>query len=43
MLQKALEMFHEFASVGVGLLVGQIINFGVQQASTLIKIILHKG
>ena len=43
MFHKTIEMFKEFASVGVGLLVGQIINFGVQQVSTLIKIILHKG
>lgn len=43
MFHKAIEMFNEFASVGVGLLVGQIINFGVQQVSILIKIILHKG
>ena len=43
MFHKAIEMFNEVSSVGIGLVVGQIINFTVTQASTLIKIILHKG
>lgn len=43
MFQKVIEMFSEISNLGVGFVVGQIINFGVIQISTLIKIIFHKG
>lgn len=43
MFQKALEMFNDISSLGIGFVVGQIINFGVIQFQTLIKIIFNKG
>lgn len=43
MIQKVLEFVSEAASVGVGFVVGHIINFGVTQVSILIKIIFNKG